>query len=160
MGMISTESSLKTDRNKMRRSCLLILLPFFILMVIMGGCKVDNTTPPINQEVVLYDTSAITGQLWTDVFYYNETNGTFLSAPQGTMLSLFASYDDIDRWLPLYSLQTTTSYRVYFGYLIYGNYYVVALSTISGKNYEGIGIVQVRPGREELLSLTMYHTQL
>jgi hypothetical protein len=135
-----------------------------LLFIFFGGtsCKKDNDEgqlPP--QEVVTEDTSGLTGELTVYTYYLDDNNHQVPA--YSTIVYLYASYDDIliDRNnstndLAIYRLSTATDNNVaYFGYINYGNYYVWANATINNKYYERISIVQVRPGRQETLNVTM-----
>lgn len=138
---------------------LLIYGIVIILGIFLVSCETDNTNTPVTQEIVYSDTSLITGELSVEVLYFDPIDLEFKPAPSGTEVHLYASYDDINNNLPLYSLQTTTSNSVYFGFINYGNYYVLGLYEPNPNiYYEGISVVQVRPRRQEWLTLTMYNT--
>ena len=137
-------------------------LPLFLIFFWGTSCKKDNDEsqlPP--QEVVTEDTSGLTGELTVYTYYLDDYNHQVPA--YSTIVYLYASYDDIliDRNnstndLAIYRLSTATDNNVaYFGYINYGNYYVWANATINNKYYERISIVQVRPGRQETLNVTM-----
>lgn len=125
------------------------------------ACKSSNSESepdpdpiPEEQEIVYVDTSGLTGKLTVFANYY-DINNQINNAPQGTSISLFASYDDMQNGLSLYNVFTTAD-SAYFGYINYGNYYVTSNTTIDTTFYYGQAAVQIRPERKEELNITMY----
>lgn len=110
---------------------------------------------------MLSDTSGVTGELSVHVLY-NDGFGRHPDA-DGSSVFLYAEYDDIIRDLEsssenlaIYRLYTgDNSNSAYFGFINYGNYYVLAYNWIQGDYYEKISIVQVRPSQHEELVITL-----
>ncbi|MEA3446763.1 MAG: hypothetical protein U9R19_18765 [Bacteroidota bacterium] len=140
------------------KSLLLILVIGFGLL--FTSCNKSNTNSPIPQEIVYSDTSLITGELAVEALYFDPVTQNYKPAPSGTGVFLFATFEDLQNNLPIYALETTSSNSVYFGFINYGNYYVLAFKDINYDYYEGISVVQVRPRREEWLTITMYETTI
>lgn len=134
----------------------LILSLFIACSIGFFSCNSDDDVIPPGQTIVVEDTSEVTGTLTVRVFYYN--SGNVNPTPTGTVVNLYGTYEDAinqSHKLAIYSLYTSDN-QAYFGYINYGNYYVGASANIFGFNYSGLSIVQVRPRRDEILSLTMY----
>ena len=134
----------------------------FFTMFALYSCEEDNEDeqlPP--QEIIVNDTSGLTGELTVYTFILDENN-TQVPA-YSSIVYLYANYDDIltdlnnsTNDLAIYRLITAPNDNVaYFGYINYGNYYVYANTTVNNKFYERISIVQVRPNRKEYLNITM-----
>ncbi|MCF8370816.1 MAG: hypothetical protein K9H64_04285 [Bacteroidales bacterium] len=123
-----------------------------------ASCNLDNTASPSTQDIVYSDTSLITGELSVEVLYFDQAGQNYKPAPSGTGVFLFATFEDLQNNMPIYALQTTNSNSVYFGFINYGNYYVLGFNNTSLNNYEGVSVVQVRPRRHEVLTLSMYKT--
>lgn len=137
------------------------ILYIFISILLFTACKYSNSENELNpdpipeeQEIVYVDTSGLTGKLTVFAKYY-DINNQINNAPQGTSISLFASYDDMQNGLSLYNVFTTAD-SAYFGYINYGNYYVTSNTMIDTSFYYGQAAVQIRPERKEELNITMY----
>jgi hypothetical protein len=130
----------------------LLLASFF------ASCLNTDTNSPNTQEIVYSNTSLITGELSVEMLYFDPYSQNYKPAPSGTSVWLFATFEDLQNNLPIYALQTSSNNSVYFGFINYGNYYVLGFREINQKYYEGISVVQVRPRRHELLTLSMYET--
>ena len=137
------------------------LLLIIILSITIASCKKTKDEVPAQQQIVTYDTSGLTGRLTVYTKYidasYNVNNAT------NTNVYLYASWDDINTDLlgttydlAIYRLNTGTGNSAYFGYINYGNYYVLAFNNnINGTAYIKTSIVQVRPQQNEQLTITM-----
>lgn len=135
------------------------LLYITLSIAILASCNGKETEPdpdpiPDEQEIVYVDTSGLTGELTVTAKYYDASN-QINNAPEGTSVSLYASYEDMENGLSLYNVFTTNE-TAYFGYINYGNYYVVSNTSIDTSFYYGQAAVQIRPDREETLTITMY----
>ena len=131
----------------------------FFLLLFLSACGTKESDPepdtiPDEQEIVYEDTSGLTGQLHVIAKYYTYDN-QLEDAPSGTSVSLYASYEDLQNGLSLYNVFTTND-TAYFGYINYGNYYVSSSTYIDTLFYYGNAALQVRPGRKEELTITMY----
>ena len=120
------------------------------------ACDTDDPASPATQEIVYSDTSLLTGELSVEVLYFRDNTNSFNPAPSGTQIFLYATYEDLINHLPIYALETHNDNSVYFGYINYGNYYVLGTTYIGADYYEGVSVVQVRPRRQEWLTLTLY----
>ena len=141
----------------MKKYFIIIIASIFLFV----SCKKndDNVAPP-PQEIVTSDTSGLTGELTVNNYYilHGSTNITPL---RNTSVFLYTDYDDImtdlnnnTESLALYRLTTATDNNIaYFGFINYGNYYVLGFKNEAGYYYEKVSIVQVRPGRKEFLNL-------
>ncbi len=137
------------------------LLIALVLVFTFLSCKKkdDNIAPP-PQEIVTSDTSGLTGELTVKTFYvqHGASNITPLAFSN---VFLYANYDDImmdlnnnTENLAIYRLTTASDNNIaYFGFINYGNYYVLGFKNEAGYYYEKVSIVQVRPGRQEFLNL-------
>ena len=131
------------------------LLYILIALVIFSSCGDSSSDPiPDEQEIVYIDTSGLTGEL-TVIAKYLDNDGQINNAPSGTSISLYASYDDLQNGLSLYNVFTNSN-NSYFGYINYGNYYVTSTMYLGNETYYGQAAVQVRPDRDEELTITMY----
>lgn len=136
------------------------LIAVILLAWAFASCENTGDNSPPTQEIVYSDTSLITGELSVEVLYFDQPNNTLKPAPSGTGVFLYATFEDIENNLPIYTLATTSNHPVYFGFINYGNYYVLGFRDINGVYYEGVSVVQVRPRRHERLTLTMYKTAI
>lgn len=140
----------------------LLYLLFSIALITACNSKNSSSTEPEptpdpipeEQEIVYLDTSGLTGKLTVTAKYY-DINNQINNAPEGTSVSLYASYDDMQNGLSLYNVFTTAD-TAYFGFINYGNYYVTSNTSIDTLFYYGEAAVQVRPDRKEDLTITMY----
>jgi hypothetical protein len=142
------------------RSLIIILLAVAIVSVSCRKSNDDNVPP--QQQIVTWDTSGMTGKLTVYVKYMDQFGN--LNNANGSNVYLYASRDDIttdlsssNYDLAIYRLNTGSSHSAYFGYINYGNYYILAFNTISSVYYEKISIVQVRPQQNEELTITLVH---
>ena len=137
------------------------LLIAVALVFAFSSCKKsdDNVAPP-PQEIVTSDTSGLTGELtvYTNYVLHGTSNITNLNYAN---VFLYTNYDDImtdlnnnTENLAIYRLTTAADNNVaYFGFINYGDYYVLGYKNEAGYYYEKVSIVQVRPGRKEYLNL-------
>ena len=135
----------------------------FIAVTILFSC--NTTTPPEDveptpdsipeeQDIVYVDTSGLTGKLTVYSKYYDSAN-QINNAPDGTSISLYATYEDLQNGLSLYNVFTTSD-SAYFGFINYGNYYVSSNASVDTNFYYGDAAIQIRPDRTEKLTITMY----
>ena len=134
-----------------------------ILAALVGlfGCNKPDVNEPVPQQILYSDTSGTTGELTVYVLY-DDGFGNYPKA-YGSNIFLYATYDDIlhdldnsSEDLAIYRLNTGLSDNIaYFGFINYGNYYVLAFNTIQEKYYQKVSIVQVRPLQDEKLTITM-----
>ena len=131
--------------------------------VVNSSCKKTKDTIPDQQQILTSDTSGMTGKLTVYVKYLNQS-GQVVNA-NNTDVFLYASREDItadlagtNNDLAIYRIYTGSGNTAYFGYINYGNYYVLAFNNnISGLSYSKTSIVQVRPQQNETLTITMIH---
>ena len=131
--------------------------------IVSSGCKKTKDTIPDQQQILTYDTSGMTGRLTVYTKYLNPSNQVVNAT--NTDVFLYASRDDItadlagtNNDLAIYRVYTGSGNTAYFGYINYGNYYVLAFNNnISGLSYSKTSIVQVRPQQNEVLTVTMIH---
>lgn len=134
------------------RNILTFCLPVLVAIAGFSSCAKESDPIPVNQEIVTVDSTLVTGELTVVVKYLK--NGSVLDAPGGTLVRLFATYEDLENGLDIYDL-TSTGNSAYFGFINYGTYYVKAEATIGSVNYWADNAVQVRPNRFETLTITM-----
>jgi len=132
----------------------------FLIVISIFSCKKNNNEgelPP--QTIVTNDTSGVTGELTVHTYYFKneETTPTELN---NVDVYLYASYNDIqldlqstNNDLAIYRVTENGTNSAYFGYINYGNYYVLGIKEEAGNHYEKTSIVQVRPLRDEQLNL-------
>jgi hypothetical protein len=108
-------------------------------MTALVACqKTDGDSTPA-QTIVTSDSSNVTGRLYVDIV---DGSGHSLSNAKAT---LYLSFDDIARGVPLYSFTSNSSGRVDFGYILEGNYYLTGVS--SGGALHDTTVAQVLPKR-------------
>ena len=132
----------------------------FLIVVSIFSCKNNNDDgdlPP--QTIVTSDTSGVTGELTVYTYYYKDGGSTATDLSNADVF-LYASYDDIqidlqssNNNLAIYRITEDGTNSAYFGYINYGDYYVLGMKEEAGNHYEKISIVQVRPLRDEHLNL-------
>jgi len=128
------------------------------VIVVFASCSKDDDggsttdTPAPGQQVVTFDTSATSGELSVITAYFDGAN--VQAAPTNTVVRLYATYEDLQNDLPIYSLFSNGDIT-YFGFINIGNYYVTSEATINLVNYYGESVVQVRSRRQETLTVTM-----
>jgi hypothetical protein len=133
------------------------------ITTVIFSCKKNDGTVPAQQQILTYDTSGMTGQLVVYVNYLNPSNQV-INANYSNVY-LYASRDDIQTDLTntsydlaIYRINTGSDNSAYFGYINYGNYYVLSFNdNIGGLSYQKTSIVQVRPQQHEELTVTMTH---
>lgn len=131
------------------------------ILFFFASCKKDeNIEPAPPQEIVTSDTSGLTGELTVETFYIQ--HGSSVITPlRFSNVFLYTNYDDImtdlnnnTEDLAIYRLTTAPDNNIaYFGFINYGDYYVLGFKNEAGYYYEKVSIVQVRPGRQEHLNL-------
>ncbi|PIP53990.1 MAG: hypothetical protein COX07_07820 [Bacteroidetes bacterium CG23_combo_of_CG06-09_8_20_14_all_32_9] len=132
-----------------------------VAFLLITSCKKSKDPVPIQQQILAYDTSGMTGRLTVYVKYLDTLN--HIQNATNTNVYLYASRDDITLDLSgttydlaIYRLNTGNGNSAYFGYINYGNYYVLAFNNnINGLSYSKTSIVQVRPQQSEELTITM-----
>jgi len=139
-----------------------ILLIFSVLTIIFSSCSKKEDEPEAlpPQTIVTSDTSEITGEL--TVHTYNDITKSPMTHVD---VYLYAEYNDVItdmnggvNDLAIYRLYTDNESYAYFGFINYGNYYVLAIKDEAGTHYEKLSIVQVRPRRDEHLNLYLIPT--
>jgi hypothetical protein len=130
-----------------------IFIALLMGLLALSSCsKNDDDAIPDNQDIVTSDTTLVTGELTVVTNYFH--NGDVIKAPTGTVVELFATYEDLRNGFDIYDLSSTGN-TTYFGFINYGTYYVSAYATIGGLDYTAENAVQVRPNRSETLTITM-----
>lgn len=143
----------------MKTNFLLLIIAFTSFSIV--SCKKTKDEVPAQQQIVTYDTSGFTGRLTVYTKYIDAYNN--VQNATHTNAYLYASREDITTDLlgttydlAIYRLNTGTGNSAYFGYINYGNYYVLAFNNnINGIGYTKTSIVQVRPQQNESLTITM-----
>ncbi|MCU0442786.1 MAG: hypothetical protein MUE96_10345 [Bacteroidia bacterium] len=112
-----------------------------ITALVASSCRKsdDDDNPTPTQTIITSDSSNATGRLYVDVF---DVNGNEIN--QATV-SLYISYTDLQKSLPLYTFTSNNNGRVDFGFVLQGNYY------LTGSNANGTlrdtTVAQVLPQR-------------
>lgn len=124
---------------KMRNIFLSLIL---LLAFAVSSCRkddIDNNNPAPTQTIITSDSSNTTGRLYVDVL---DINGNEINQAE---VSLYISYDDLKRSIPLYTFNSNNNGRVDFGFVLQGNYY------LTGRNANGLlrdtTVAQVLPQR-------------
>lgn len=146
--------------NKMK-AFRFLFYSFILITISFQACKKSESDDiPVQQQILTYDTSGLTGQLNVYVKYL-DPYGSIQNATNSNVF-LYASREDIaadlssqNFDLAIYRLTTGSGNTAYFGYINYGNYYVLGFNTINGYYYEKVSIVQVRPQQQEELTITL-----
>ena len=132
----------------------------FLIVVSIFSCKKNNDDEDLSsQSIVTSDTSGVTGELTVYTHYYKD-GGSTATELSNVDVFLYANYDDIqidlqsnNNDLAINRITEDGTNSAYFGYINYGNYYVLGMKEEAGNHYEKISIVQVRPLRDEQLNL-------
>ncbi|MBP9688138.1 MAG: hypothetical protein KBE91_00900 [Bacteroidia bacterium] len=111
-------------------------------MVASACSKSDTDTNP-QQPIVSVDSSEYNGRLKVEVRNVNN------NIEQNAIVYLYPSYQDLQNNLSLNYIYTNNNGLVDFGYLLQGNYYLLARS-LSGAVARDTAVVQVNSHRETL----------
>ena len=131
------------------------------ILLSFASCKKDDSVEPAPpQEIVTADSSGLTGELTVETFYVQHGSSN-ITPLRFSNVFLYTSYDDImtdlnnnTENLAIYRLTTASNNNIaYFGFINYGDYYVLGFKDEATYYYEKVSIVQVRPGRQEYLKL-------
>lgn len=126
----------------------------FLLYLLLFSCtkNTDDITDVIPQDIVMNDTSGITGKLLVELYYID--NGKLMDA-DGAVVSLYVSREDMyadtlgsNTDFSIYSVKVVNSNVVDFGFLNYGNYYLYASLDYNNRYYSKEAVVQVYAQRE------------
>ena len=125
------------------------LIGLLIIISIFSCKKKDDSGDLPPQSIVTNDTSGVTGELTVKTFYYKDGSST-ATAVSNADVFLYASYNDIqidlqsnNNDLAIYRVFEDGTSSAYFGYINYGDYYVLGMKDEAGNHYEKISIVQV-----------------
>ena len=110
----------------------------FLILITIACSKKDETTTP-TQTIVTIDSSNVAGRLNVEVFDINGNDITNVTA------SLFLTYEDMKRNIPLYTIKSTTSNSIDFGYVLQGNYYLTGANALG--TLRDTTVAQVLPKR-------------
>ncbi len=132
------------------KNSILVLLGLMIAAVVSTSCsksESDNTTP--QQQIVTTDSSEFNGRLKAEVRNVNN------NLENNAIVYLYANYSDLVNNLSLNFVYTNNSGIADFGYLLQGNYYLLARN-LSGAVARDTAVVQVNSRREttRLMRLT------
>jgi hypothetical protein len=114
----------------------------FVFVVVATSCtqsENDNTTP--QQQIVNTDSSEYNGRLKAEVRNVNN------NLEDNAIVYLYANYSDLVNNLSLNFVYTNNSGIADFGYLLQGNYYLLARN-MSGTIARDTAVVQVNSRRE------------
>lgn len=126
----------------------------FLLYLLLFSCtkNSDDITDVVPQDIVMNDTSGITGKLLVELYYID--NGKLMDA-DGAVVSLYVSREDMyadtlgsNTDFSIYSVKVVNSNVVDFGFLNYGNYYLYASLDYNNRYYSKEAVVQVYAQRE------------
>lgn len=132
------------------KNSIFVLLGLMVASVVSTSCsksESDNTTP--QQQIVTTDSSEFNGRLKVEVRNVNN------NLENNAIVYLYANYSDLVNNLSLNFVYTNNSGIADFGYLLQGNYYLLARS-LSGTVARDTAVVQVNSRREttRLMRLT------
>ncbi len=132
------------------KNSIFVLLGLMIAAVVSTSCsksESDNTTP--QQQIVTTDSSEFNGRLKAEVRNVNN------NLENNAIVYLYANYSDLVNNLSLNFVYTNNSGIADFGYLLQGNYYLLARN-LSGAVARDTAVVQVNSRREttRLMRLT------
>lgn len=102
---------------------LLFILASLILIASCSKDDNDNNNPTPIQTIITSDSSNATGRLYVDVF---DLNGNEINQ---AIVSLYISYNDLQKSIPLYTFSSNNNGRVDFGFVLQGNYYLTGSNT-------------------------------
>lgn len=126
----------------MRTKNAFVVLFGIILMIVGTACSKsdrDDTTP--QQQIVTVDSSEFNGRLKAEVRDVNN------NLENNAIVYLYANYSDLVNNLSLNYIYTNNSGTADFGYLLQGNYYLMARN-LSGTVARDTAVVQVTSRRE------------
>lgn len=126
-----------------KNSFIQLLLTFVFLVFVVSSCSKSELDTQPQQPVVTIDSSEYNGRLKVEV--RNVNNGIEPNA----IVYLYPSYEDLLNNLSLNYIYTNNNGLVDFGYLLQGNYYLLARN-LSGTIARDTAVVQVNSHRETL----------
>ncbi len=139
-----------------------LALIFVLFLSVISCSKKDDEPEMPPQTIVTSDTSEVTGELTVHTYFYD---GQASNPMSNVNVFLYAEYNDAitdmnggANDLAIYRLNTGEENKAYFGFINYGNYYVLALKDDVSGHYEKLSIVQVRPRRDEHLNIYLDKT--
>ncbi|OYU94641.1 MAG: hypothetical protein CFE21_15295 [Bacteroidetes bacterium B1(2017)] len=98
------------------------ILFLFALVALMSACtKSGTSSSDSTSPIITVDSSQFNGRLY--VYTYDDFTSAKLS---NTDVFLYTNYDDIKRGIYLFYRKSNVSAEADFGYLLQGNYYIVA----------------------------------
>lgn len=112
----------------MRNSSLYLFLLIFGSVLIFSSCKKDESLQPV-QPVVTNDTSSTSGRLLAKLY---DVNAAFVANAD---VSIYANYEDVKRGFPLLKVQSRSNGEADFGYILIGNYYMVAYKDLGSGTF-------------------------
>lgn len=118
------------------------------IFFIFSSCSKDDSVQP-GQTVTLNDTSSTTGHLVAKLY---DANGAIL---QNSDVMVYAKYEDIDRNLPLLKVQSQSDGEANFGYILIGNYYLVAYKEIGPSFISDTTAVQVLSQKKTVRTMVL-----
>lgn len=123
------------------KNSIFALLGFMIIVVSTSCSKSDNDDTKPQQQIVTVDSSEFNGRLKAEVRSVNN------NTENNAIVYLYASYGDLQNNLSLNYIYTNNSGIADFGYLLQGNYYLLARN-LSGAVARDTAVVQVTSRRE------------
>ena len=119
-----------------------LLVGFLLVMIVSSSCSKSSSNDPQPQNTIITsDSSEYNGRLKAEV--RNNSNNLEPNA----IVYLYANYTDLERNLSLNYIYTNSSGIADFGYLLQGNYYLMAQSTTNSL-LRDTTVVQVNSKRE------------
>lgn len=132
-----------------KKQFLLLLVSFTTIAGVTSCSKssTNNDTTPQN-PIIAADSSEFNGRLKAQVY------GQSGSLEQGVLVYLYPSYNDLTRNLSLNYIYTDANGIADFGYLLQGNYYLMAVSTFNNSLRDTV-VTQVNSKRETTKQLRL-----
>lgn len=126
-----------------------LLFGFLLVMIVSASCSKSSSSDPTPQNTIITsDSSEYNGRLKAEV--RNNSNNLEANA----VVYLYANYSDLERNLSLNFIYTNSSGIADFGYLLQGNYYLMAQST-TNSFLRDTTVVQVNSKRETTRSMRL-----
>ena len=126
-----------------------LLFGFLLVMIVSASCSKSSSSDPTPQSTIITsDSSEYNGRLKAEV--RNNSNNLEANA----VVYLYANYSDLERNLSLNYIYTNSSGIADFGYLLQGNYYLMAQST-TNSFLRDTTVVQVNSKRETTRSMRL-----
>lgn len=119
-----------------------------LVVAVLVSCSKSNTDTSPQAPIIGIDSSEFNGRLKAQVYGQNG------NTEQNALVYLYPTYNDLLKNLSLNYVYTTSNGIADFGYLLQGNYYLMAIST-SNTNLRDTVVVQVNSKRETVRQMRL-----